>query len=162
MYRLFRSAAMAVAIAFISIVAVPSYAGDKEVAYLNRLVGTWTGGGKLTGEYKASLTCKVVFKPSGAKVNFSGRCTLTDLPSQNISGSLSYNDDKKQYEVRSGGKTVVGKRSGNTLTFVLVSRSIQGKSTTTMALSPTSIIADATLTDNESKTSRTHMSLKKS
>ena len=163
MSRLIRSAVMAVAIALMSLVAIvpPTYAGDNEVAFLNRLVGTWNGGGKLTGAYKANLTCKVVFKATGAKVNFSGRCTLTDLPSQNISGSLSYNDAKKQYEVRAGGKTVVGKRSGNTLTFVLVSRSLQGKSTTTMALSPSSIVADATLTDNEGKTSRTHMSLKK-
>jgi hypothetical protein len=157
-----RFAAASVAVAMLFAPMSPAWAGDAEKAYLAKFVGTWTGGGHLTGATTADLTCKLVFKANGAKVNYTGRCTVTDLPSQSTSGSLSYNDSKKQYEVRSGGKSTVAKKTGNTLTFSLLSRSIQGKATTTMALSPTTITVEAVLTDNDGKLSNTRMTLKKS
>lgn len=116
----------------------------------------------MTGSTEADLTCKLVFKASGSKVNYTGRCTVTDLPSQSTSGSLTYNDSKKTYEVRSGRKTTTAKKTGNTLTFSLISKSIQGKATTTMALNPSSITVEAILLDNDGQTSKTRMTLKKS
>src|SRR4029079_17870934 len=107
MNLIFRFATALMAVAMLFAPMSPAWAGDAEKAFLAQFVGTWTGNGKLTGASEGDLTCKLVFKANGAKVNYTGRCTVTDLPSQSTSGTLSYNEAKKQYEVRSGGKTTV-------------------------------------------------------
>ena len=48
MLRLFRMAAVALALVAASVFSMPSIAGDAENAYLARLVGNYTGTGKLT------------------------------------------------------------------------------------------------------------------
>jgi hypothetical protein len=47
--------------ALIAFSAAPTYAGTTEDAFLSKLVGTWTGGGQLTGADNAAITCKLVF-----------------------------------------------------------------------------------------------------
>jgi hypothetical protein len=161
MNRLVRlaSALLAVAALFVS---APVNAGPDQTAFLNKFVGTWTGTGKLTGQMTASLTCKLVFKATGAKVNYTGRCTLTDLPSQSTSGSMSYNDSAKQYEVRASGKTIVATRNGSALSFNISQKTLQGSIATTMSISPTAISVTAVLVDNDGKKSNTRMSFTKS
>jgi hypothetical protein len=161
MIRLVRLAAAMLAMATLS-VSAPVSAGPDQTAFLNKFVGSWTGTGRLTGAYTASLTCKLAFKATGAKVNYTGRCTLTDLPSQSTSGSLSYNDSAKQYEVRASGKTIVATRNGSTLSFSISQKSIQGSITTNMSISPTAISVTAVLIDNDGKKSNTRMSFTKS
>jgi hypothetical protein len=157
-----RFAAAALAVAMLFAPFSPAWAGDAEKAYLNKFVGTWTGGGTMSGSSSGKITCKLVFKANGAKVNYTGRCTVPDVPAQSISGSVSYNDAKKQYEVRSRGKTTVAKRIGNTLSFTVASRTPKGKATTTMSFSPTTITVEAVASDSKGQVSNTRMTLKKS
>lgn len=121
---------------------LPALAGAAEDAYLARLVGIWTGAGKLTGGETAAIDCRLVVRTVTAGLSFAAKCDVEDLPAQNFSGTISYNDANKQYEAKSpGGDITVGSRSGTTLTF---SGKVKGmaEGVSTMKLSPSRIVVE--------------------
>jgi hypothetical protein len=135
--RLLRAALVA---AVLIPVAAPAFAGPNESAFLERLVGTWRGKGKITGEEAGDVSCRLTVKPSGERLNFNGRCALSGgSGSQSFSGSIRYNDKKGVYESSTGGKTVAGKKSGNSLVFTTTMKDIRGTMTSTMTLSPSAM-----------------------
>jgi hypothetical protein len=119
---------------------LPALAGAAEDAYLAKLVGLWTGAGKLTGGETAAINCRLTVRQVSAGVNFAAKCDVEDLPAQNFSGVISYNDGTKKYEAKSpGGDITIGTRSGSTLTFTGKVKGI-AEGTSTMKLSPSRII----------------------
>jgi len=117
--------------ALIAPVAAPAMAGPNEIAYLQRLVGTWTGKGKISGGDGGN---------DGRRKNFNGRCAVAGgSTSQSFSGRISYDDKQGAYVSSSQGNSVAGKKSGNTLTFATTMADLRGKGSTTMSLSPSSI-----------------------
>ena len=115
----------------------PAFAGDKEVAYLQSLAGTWKGKGKITGAESGTLTCRLTLKPSGERLNFNGRCAFSGGSApQSFSGAIRFNDNKGVYESSSQGRTVAGKKSGSSLVFSTSMNDMRGKGTSVMTLSP--------------------------
>jgi hypothetical protein len=132
-------------------VAAPAMAGPNETAYLQRLVGTWNGKGKISGEDGGNVTCRLTIKPSGERLNFTGRCALSGgSGSQSFSGRISYDDKQGVYVSSSQGKSVPGKKSGNTLTFATTMSDMRGKGSTTMSLSPGGIKVQFKVTQSRS------------
>ena len=126
--------------ALIAPVAAPAMAGPNEIAYLQRLVATWTGKGKISGEDGGNVACRMVIKAAGDRLNFNGRCAVAGgSTSQSFSGRISYDDKQGAYVSSSQGNSVAGKKSGNTLTFATTMADLRGKGSTTMSLSPSSI-----------------------
>jgi hypothetical protein len=125
------------AAALLSFAPVSVLAGDAETKYLHSFVGNWAGAGTVRGEEGGDVACRLVFKPSGAKVNFTGRCKMDGQSSaQSFSGSVRYNDSKGVFESSSQGVTVVGVKKGSTVTFV-VNRKMMGRDIqSTMSFSP--------------------------
>jgi hypothetical protein len=118
----------------------PAFGGDAEVAYLHSLAGDWVGNGKFTGEMGGAVSCRLVFKPAGSRLNFTGRCNLSGGgDSQSFSGSIKYNDDRKRYESYSSGVVVGGTKNGQTLTFVTEQSTMQGDVSSTMTVSPRAV-----------------------
>jgi hypothetical protein len=112
-------------------------AGSSETQFLQSLVGSWAGRGQVSGEDGGTMTCRMTFKPSGERLNYNGRCTLSGgSGSQSFSGRISYNDAKGVYESTSRGRTVRGQQSGSTLVFTTSVNNTRGKGTSTMQLSP--------------------------
>ncbi|MEQ1900326.1 MAG: hypothetical protein ABL866_06295 [Devosia sp.] len=140
----------------------PAYAGPTETAFLQSFAGTWSGSANMTGADTGKVTCKLVYKTSGAKVNFSGRCGVAGEGSQSFSGSMSYNDKAKRYESKSNGKIAVGTKRGDALLFVNASKTPQGKVSSTISLSPGALTMDTTFTDKDGATSSVHLVLSKS
>lgn len=121
---------------------LPAMAGAAEDAYLAKLVGIWTGSGKLTGGETATVDCRLTVRQVSSGVNFAAKCDVSDLPDQNFSGVISYNDAKKQYEAKSaGGEITVGTKSGSTLTFTGKVKGI-AEGTSTMKLNASRIIVE--------------------
>jgi hypothetical protein len=139
--RTFRALGAALAAAAIlSLAPAPALAGDAEVKYLHSLVGDWSGTGTIKGEEGGDVACRIVFKPSGAKVNFSGRCKMGGRSgTQSFSGSIRYNDSKGVFESSSQGVTVQGAKKGSTVTFVVNRRMMGGQLSSTMSFSPKSL-----------------------
>jgi hypothetical protein len=152
----------ALAAAVIVFASAPAFAGDAETAYLHSLAGDWTGTGRFTGEMAGAVACRLVFKPSGARLNFNGRCNMSGGgDSQSFSGSIKYSDERKRYESSSSGITVVGKKNGSTLTFVTEQKTIQGDINSTMSISPRAVKVVFKLA-NKSGSSEGSISYKKS
>src|ERR1700750_917461 len=87
------------AFAATSLLAVPAYAGPAESAFLAKLTGSWSGSGTATGADAGQIDCTITFKPADAGEHFSGKCNADSVGfEQSFSGSMSYNDAKKQYE----------------------------------------------------------------
>ena len=72
------------------------------------------------------------------------------MAQQAFSGSISYNDKTKQYESRSGTGTVPGIRKGDTLVFRTTNRNLTGTATSTMSISPSSLVVDFALVEKKS------------
>lgn len=127
---------------------VPAFAGPSETAFLNRLVGTWKGAGKITGPEGGNVSCRLTFKPVAGKLNYTGRCALSGgSAAQSFSGSIRYNDSTGRYESSSSGKTVAGKKSGGTLVFTTTQKDMRGSGTSTMSLSASAIKVQFKLVD---------------
>lgn len=151
------SAAFAAILAISSV--VPAVAGQAEANFLSRLAGSWSGSGKMVGGETGPISCRLVFKASGARLNYTGRCNVQDFGSQGFSGAITYNDSARRYEVRSTAGLVVGVRRGNSIVFTTKSRTIQGSAYSTMTLSPSAItIAFTFVRDGEKTTSRVSFS----
>lgn len=154
---MFRNATIAaVAAAMIALTAAPALAGPTETAFLQKLSNTWSGKGSLKGANTGPIACKIVVTAGGKSTKFQGRCNIPDMAQQAFSGSISYNDKTKQYESRSSGGTVPGVRKGDKLVFRTSSRNMAGNSTSTMTISPSSLVVDFALVEKkgEKTTSR--------
>jgi hypothetical protein len=148
---MFRKATLAaVAAAMIALTAAPAFAGPAETAFLQKLSNTWSGKGSLKGANSGPIACKIVISGGGKSTKFQGRCNIPDMAQQAFSGSISYNDKTKQYESRSAGGTVPGIRKGDKLVFRTSNRSIAGTATSTMTISPSSLVVDFALVDAKS------------
>ncbi len=130
-----RTAALA---ALILPLATPVFAGEAEVRYLQSLAGQYAGSGTISGDDGGPVKCRLTLKPSGAKLNYTGRCTGGG-GSQSFSGTIRFNDKTGRWESSSRGKTVAGRKSGRTLTFTVASSDARGKGNSTMSFSPGSV-----------------------
>jgi hypothetical protein len=139
----------AVAAAMIALTAAPAFAGPAETAFLQKLSNTWSGRGNLQGANTGPIACKIVISAGGKSTKFQGRCNIPDMAQQAFSGSISYNDKTKQYESRSGTTTVPGIRKGDTLVFRTSNRSLAGTATSTMSISPSSLVVDFALVEKK-------------
>lgn len=120
----------------------PVAAAEADVAFLQRLAGSWQGSGKLTGDDAGTITCRLSLKPNGARLTYSGRCGVRGQGSQSFQGTIVYNDKARRYEARSRGQVAVGSKSGNTLTFSFTGKTVQGNVTSTMRFSPSALRVD--------------------
>jgi hypothetical protein len=128
-------------------VAAPVLAGPSETAFLQRLVGSWTGEGTISGEDGGNVACRLTIRPAQNRLNFNGRCNVSSgSASQSFTGRMYYDDAKGAFISTSADNSVVGKKSGNTLTFTTQVTDMRGKGTTTMTLSPSSIKVHFALT----------------
>lgn len=147
--RILRAAVVA---ALLVPVAAPAFAGPAENKYLESLVGTWNGKGKITGGQTGSVACRLTVKPSGEKLNFNGRCTYSGMSTpQSFSGSIRYNDATGDYESTSMGKSVAGKKSGSTLSFTTAVKDMRGNMSSTMSLSPSKASVAFQMVDSQTK-----------
>jgi hypothetical protein len=147
---MFRNATLAaVAAAMIAFTAAPAFAGPAETAFLQKLANTWSGKGNLQGANSGPIACKIVITAGGKSSKFQGRCNIPDMAQQAFSGSISYNDKTKQYESRSASGTVPGIRKGDKLVFRTSSKNLAGTSTSTMSISPTSLVVDFALVEKK-------------
>lgn len=153
---MFRNAVLALAAVAMLGAAVPAYAGPAETAFLQNLTNTWTGKGKLTGAESGPIACKMVLSSGKTNLRFQGRCNIPDMAQQAFSGTISYNDKLGRYESKSGGRVVPGVRKGDKLVFRTQNRTIAGTATSTMSISPSSLVVDFALVDKkgEKTTSR--------
>ena len=117
----------------------PAFAGPSEASFLSRIAGMWSGNGQMKGADAGPISCKISFRPSGDRLNYTGRCNVQDMGGQGFNGSINYNDQTRRYEVRSMNGLVVGVRRGNSLVFTTKSQTMSGSAYSTMTLSPSSI-----------------------
>jgi hypothetical protein len=118
--------------------AAPSLSGDPEVAFLQSLAGEYAGEGEITGDDGGPVKCRLTFKPSGVKLNYTGRCSGGGS-SRSFSGSIRFNDSEGRWESSSQGKTVAGRMEADTLTFATRVGTVRGTVTSVMSLAPDSI-----------------------
>lgn len=138
-------------------------AGDAEVAFLHSLAGDYAGAGRVTGPEGGDVTCRVVMKPSGARLNFSGRCTAPgNERGQSFSGTIKYNDQRRRYESSSGARVIGGDKSGSTLTFVTEMQTMQGDVSSTMSVAPGSMNMKFRLVDKDGATHQGSIPFRKS
>src|SRR5262245_7107089 len=90
----------------------PVFAGEREVAFMQSLAGNYRGSGEIKGEDGGPVNCRLTFRPTGAKLNYTGRCSGGG-GSQSFSGVIRFNDEAKRWESSSRGQTVRGKKSGS-------------------------------------------------
>ena len=137
--------------------AAPALAGPAETAFLQKLNANWVGQGSLVGAQSGRVACRIDISSGGQKLRYVGRCNIPDLAAQAFTGSITYNDSTRRYEVRTVGGTVAGVRRGNALTFTTSSSSASGSADSVMTLSPTSLVVDLTLTDRRQGTTTSHI-----
>jgi hypothetical protein len=158
--RLIRALAVALILAPM---AAPAFAGPAEAKYLESLVGTWRGAGKVSGEDAGNVSCRLTIRGSGERLSFTGRCSFSGGgPSQSFSGTIRYNDKAKRYESSASGETVVGKKSGSTLVFSTSGKSARGDATSTMSMSPNAIKVQFKLVSSRGQTTAGSIPFKKS
>src|SRR5690242_7207988 len=123
-------------IAFAALLAIlpaaPAFAGQAEADFLSRLAGSWSGKGRLVGAEAGPISCRLVLKSSGPRINYTGRCSVQDMGGQGFSGAIAYNDATHHYEVSSPNGMVVGVRRGNSIIFTTKSTSLSGSYYSTM------------------------------
>ena len=138
--------ALAFAVSTLSL-SLPAYAGTAETAFLGKLTGAWSGTGSASGADAGPIVCSMTFQPAGAGTHFSGHCSAKGAGfEQSFSGSVSYNDAKKQYEAESNGRKQVGTKTGGGVSFVTKITGMMGKGTSTMKLTSNKISIDVALT----------------
>ncbi len=145
------------AAAMLALTAAPSLAGPAEAAFLQKLTANWTGRGKLSGPDGGPIACRVVISGGGQTAKYQGRCAIPDIATQAFNGAISYDDAKHQYIARSVGGTVVGTRRGNSLVFTDSSTTMAGTASSTMTMSPSSLVIDFSLVDKKGQKSSSHI-----
>lgn len=136
-----RSAKILVAVAAFALASLTApavvTAGPGETQFLQSLAGSWNGQAEVAGEDGGTMTCRMSFRPSGDRLNYNGRCTMSGgSGSQSFSGRISYNDRKGVFESTSRGRTVAGQKSGSTLVFTSSVNDMRSRGTSTMRISP--------------------------
>jgi hypothetical protein len=145
--------------AILATATAPAYAGPSEASFLSRLAGLWSGNGHMNGAQSGPISCKMSFKPSGNRLNYTGRCNVQDFGGQGFNGSINYNDQSHRYEVRSSNGLVVGVRRGNSLVFTTKSQTMYGSAYSTMTLSPSVIsVSFSFVRDGQKTTSHVNFS----
>ena len=137
------------AAALVSVPAVPAFAAPADVQLLQSYAGSWRGAGELTGPDSGSVRCRLTFRAQGEKLSFTGRCTVAGSGTRGFTGSISFNDATGRYEASSSDGTVVGRKSGNTISFNMSSSTVQGDVTSTMTLNGNQIRVDFELKDED-------------
>lgn len=133
------------AVLILSLAPLSALAGSNEDAFLLRLVGKWSGAGKLTGAETGELACTGSVRELSVGINFRVKCDVPEFGAQNFSGVVSYNDEKGQYEAKSqGGEITVGTKSGNAVVFTAKMKGI-AIGTSVMKLTSTKITVDTTV-----------------
>lgn len=121
---------------------LPAFAGAKEDAFLAKLVGMWSGTGKLSGSESGDLTCSSTIRNVSEGINFRVKCDVPEFGAQNFSGTVSYNEDEGRYEAKSpGGEVTIGTKSGNAVIFNAKMKGI-AVGTSVMKLTTTKITVD--------------------
>jgi hypothetical protein len=141
--------------------ATPTFAGPAETAFLKTLTANWVGKGKISGENGGPIACRIVITAGGQSIKYQGRCNIPDMAAQAFNGAIVYNDAKKQYESRTVGGTAVGTKRGNSLVFVNKSTTIAGTSSSTMTISPSSLVVDFSLVDKKGNKTASTISFSK-
>ncbi len=117
-------------------------AGDKEDAFLAKLVGKWSGTGTLSGAETGKLVCTSSIRAVSAGITYKVSCDVPEFGDQNFSGTVSYNDDKGQYEAKSpSGSITVGTKSGNAVIFTVKMKGL-AVGTSVMKLTTSKITVD--------------------
>lgn len=135
------------AAALLSVPAIPAFAAPADVELLQSYAGSWRGAGELTGPDSGAVRCRLTFRPSGQKLSFTGRCTVAGSGTRGFTGTIAFNDATGRYEASSSDGTVVGRKSGNTITFNMSDSTVQGEVTSTMSLRGDQIRVDFELKD---------------
>jgi hypothetical protein len=121
---------------------LPALAGASEDAFLARLVGIWTGKGKLTGGETGEINCRSTIRNRSDGINFSVKCDVPEFGPQNFSGAVSYNDAEGRYEAKSpSGEVTIGTKSGNAVIFNAKMKGI-AVGTSVMKLTASRIVVD--------------------
>lgn len=156
---LLRAATLAGALLF----SPAAWAGDAEISFLHSLAGNYTGAGRVSGPEGGDVSCKVVLKAAGNRLNYNGRCTAPgNSNAQSFSGAIRYSDDRRRYESSSGARIVPGELRGSTLTFVLNMETLEGDVSSTMSVSPGSMKMQFRLVDNDGATHQGSIPFRKS
>jgi hypothetical protein len=137
------------AAALLSVPAVPVFAAPADIELLQSYAGTWRGAGELTGPDSGSVRCRLTFRALGEKLSFTGRCTVAGSGTRGFTGSIAFNEATGRYEASSSDGTVVGRKSGNTITFNMSDTTTQGEVTSSMSLSGNQIRVDFQLKDED-------------
>jgi hypothetical protein len=141
--------ASALAATLFAMTAAPAFAGPAETAFLQKLSASWTGRGSLAGAQTGPVACRIVTSVGGQSLKYQGRCSIPDVAAQAFNGTISYNDRLKRYEAHSLGGTVPGLRRGNSLVFTTKSSRMGARSYSTMTLSPSHIVIDFSIIDQD-------------
>jgi hypothetical protein len=150
--------------ASLTLCSMPAFAGPAEDAFLAKIAGTWSGGGAVAGAESGTLACKLTFRPKGARLSFTGRCTGKGFgaAAQSFTGGLLYDDASKHYVAVGNNQTAVGVKSGSSVVFAskIKTMGVTGKSV--MTISAASIVIDADVVRGQSgKHYTTHMTFTK-
>jgi hypothetical protein len=135
------------AAALLSIPAVPAFAAPADIELLQSYAGSWRGAGELTGPDSGSVRCRLTFRALGDKLSFTGRCTVAGSGTRGFTGTIAFNEATGRYEASSSDGTVVGRKSGNTITFNMSDSTTQGEVTSSMSLRGNQIRVDFELKD---------------
>lgn len=137
------------AAALLALTAAPAFAGPAETAFLQKLTASWTGRGKLSGPDGGPIACRIVISAGGQSAKYQGRCAIPDMATQAFNGAITYNDAKGRYEARTLGGVSVGTRRGNSLIFTDSQTTMAGVASSTMTMSPSSLVVDFSLTNSK-------------
>jgi hypothetical protein len=131
--------------------AAPVAAAEADLAFLEKLAGTWHGAGSLSGDEGGKVDCRLSLRPSGDHLVYNGRCSLVGEGAQSFQGTISYNDRARRYEARSSQGTAVGTRDGGAVTFAFEGKNIRGSVNSTMRLTANAIRVDFRFVDSKTK-----------
>jgi hypothetical protein len=127
--------------------ATPVAAADADLAFLQKLAGSWHGAGTLSGGEGGKVDCRLTMRPSGDHLTYNGRCSLVGEGSQSFQGTITYNDAAKRYEARSTQGVVTGTKDGGAVVFAFSGKNIRGSVSSTMRLTANAIRVDFRFTD---------------
>lgn len=142
--------------------AAPALAAPADIELLHGYAGSWRGAGELTGPDSGQVRCRLTMRPSGAKLSFSGRCTLAGSGTRRFDGVLAYNEASGRFESSSSQGTFQGRKSRGGIVFSMQDSTPQGDVTSTMSLTGGKINVDFELTDRDGAVSGSRITFTRS
>lgn len=144
----------------------PVLAGEAETALLAKYAGEWKGTGKVTGPDPGTVVCRITFKPTGAKLSYTGRCTYSGQGTASFRGTMLYNDAKKRFEASSSAQgvssTTIGKKQGGGVVFASSGMDTRyGTASSVMTLAGNAIKMSFKLVDKDGETTASSISFSK-